>query len=888
MKRIICLVLVFVMLVPLCVPAWAEENESGYEIVTMEVEYSDNVGNLEELTFMMNDGNLYVSARELATRLGYDEVLVKEKGVYITKKTNQEPPYGTTVLFFDNTKVMHTISKNMGLELFEDYEAPFCSIKNGDDAWIPFRYALFVLGSAVAVIDGTYCIDIPELTISDIFYLVTKNSGRYRFDWYDDFGYSDFNIETMGVSSHIVNVVNGLIKFDGDSWAEFFQIHATDVSAYDRKYGENLAVLFCTQSDKELNAEIKRVKQMTDFINPKGKLGSLLSKGSEMFDQKVGTMQESCDKLFAMAEAGNTSWAEYNKAYQALEKALNRQSWYEDATELITETQKGLKGTVPYLKALTTAMEVVSYAEEFQRQDDFSIAALKASLENLGEEDYSAKVMKPSMLSYIKRLESDILTYSAAQWFKKNVSKFIKNATGISKAMGSPAGVVLAAWDLVSSYVPQIKASLDATDKFQLALYSTVFCSDVYRRYLDLKSEVFSKKKMITPENLYKVSQACYTYLKTCLITRDAALASITSTSDYKAGKLNQLFEQQNGINEEISELLIILKDGNLTNENYVYGFLPSDNKKFLASYDDSDLIAVFEEEAMQASEPTEEQMRIMEKAVNPLINGFGRYELQDGILYTEDLRDSDLVHLLSYHILKTHDSDLPDFETVFKDGRVFANRETAIQYINDLYGKQLDADTVKEHLGPWDIITETEIGKSQADGDSITVSQFETCKVEGNQLIVSLSYEIMYVVEELNTSGMVEAVFAADSDSFWGYHLVSLQMEEDTVVTRKENTEEQESSQMSAESQNSSVYTEEEIYEKLVKYYEEGNEEEGLVVMPGTVSGSIYSTVVRCGVPGNAGASQTLYEINADMLTGEVTQIRVLTDNQVKTFNLN
>lgn len=111
--------------------------------------------------------------------------------------------------------------------------------------------------------------------------------------------------------------------------------------------------------------------------------------------------------------------------------------------------------------------------------------------------------------------------------------------------------------------------------------------------------------------------------------------------------------------------------------------------------------------------------------------------------------------------------------------------------------------------------------------------------------------------------------------------------IEEEESTEPEETTEEEESSEIPAESQNSNAYTEEEIYEKLVKHYAWGSEDEGLAVMPGTVNGSIYSTVVRCGVPGNTGASQTLYEINADMLTGEVTQIRVLTDNQVKTFNL-
>ncbi len=52
--------------------------------------------------------------------------------------------------------------------------------------------------------------------------------------------------------------------------------------------------------------------------------------------------------------------------------------------------------------------------------------------------------------------------------------------------------------------------------------------------------------------------------------------------------------------------------------------------------------------EAQQVEEPTEGQKRIMENAVSALINGSDTYEFQNGILYTKDLRDSDLVSLLS------------------------------------------------------------------------------------------------------------------------------------------------------------------------------------------------------------------------------------------------
>lgn len=81
------------------------------------------------------------------------------------------------------------------------------------------------------------------------------------------------------------------------------------------------------------------------------------------------------------------------------------------------------------------------------------------------------------------------------------------------------------------------------------------------------------------------------------------------------------------------------------------------------------------------------------------------------------------------------------------------------------------------------------------------------------------------------------------------------------------------------------------EIHEKLVEHYKKGTEDsdgDDLAVMQGSVRGLTYSTIVRCGMPGNPSASQRLYDVEVNMNTGEVTQTRVLTDNKVVKFNLN
>lgn len=84
---------------------------------------------------------------------------------------------------------------------------------------------------------------------------------------------------------------------------------------------------------------------------------------------------------------------------------------------------------------------------------------------------------------------------------------------------------------------------------------------------------------------------------------------------------------------------------------------------------------------------------------------------------------------------------------------------------------------------------------------------------------------------------------------------------------------------------------SEKEIYTKLVKHYKKGTKDgkgNELVVMEGEfINKNQYNTSVQCSVPGNLTATQRLYDILVDINTGNVTQTRVLTDNEVIIYNL-
>ena len=271
MKRGICLFLAFAIMISLNITSFSANGDEEY--YTVPVEYSDNIGQTEYLKVMIRNSNVYVDARMLAERLGYAFGENNDSVVIYNKDTSNELPFGITQFKYNSTQVSHMLFNNY----IDKYEAPFASFKNSRGTWIPLEYALLIIDSGMMITDNALLIDMPTKRIVDYFYDIMKNSARYQFNWADDFGYTEADIMVLGGSSHLINVFNGLLGFDGPSWATLFQQFAGSMAAYDMKYGENLALLLCTESDKELQASIEKVELLTDLLNADGDLGKLLS-----------------------------------------------------------------------------------------------------------------------------------------------------------------------------------------------------------------------------------------------------------------------------------------------------------------------------------------------------------------------------------------------------------------------------------------------------------------------------------------------------------------------------------------------------------------------------------------------------------------------------------
>lgn len=599
MKKAISLFLVLVMMISMSVPAFAAESREEY--YTIQVEYSDNIGHQESLDIMIQNDNVFVDAEMLAERLGYTFGENGESAVILNKDTSNNLPFGITQFKYNSTQVSYMLFNNM----IDTYEAPFASVKNNEGSWIPFEYSLLLFNSGMMLTDDAVLIDIPTKRIIDYFYDVAKNSKKYGFDWADDFGYTETDIKVLGGSSHLINVFNGVLGFDGASWASLFQQFAGSMDSYDKKYGENLAMLLCTESDKELQASIDQVDMFINLLDEDGNLGEMLSSTSAMLDSQVGTLYDNCEDILQKVKDGNSPLVSYNKSYQALEAAVDRQTWFSNTGGNILEVQKGISSAAgkafTVLDVGTKVLEVVGYAQEFQNQDSFSLAAFTHYLDTANNGLELPEKMKESMVDYSDTLSDNIGEYMTKR-FTENVDQWIIDEIPMHEVLGIQAAGALFAWDIASNTIPFISNGLSGADNFELALYSMVFQGDTFLNYLSKRDSVFNDADNITAEHMYELSQYCYIYLKSCYVTREAALASLANKSDSTKEKIQPLIDYQNSINTEIAEIMVELKRANKTNAGLVFGFLPSDNKDYLDKYDSSQLIQWVSQFMMEVS----------------------------------------------------------------------------------------------------------------------------------------------------------------------------------------------------------------------------------------------------------------------------------------------
>ena len=584
MKRVISFFLCVIMLMLSTYTALAKET-TDISYNTLSVEFSDNLGTTEELNVMVTEEHLYVDAEQLGDRLGYQVEVGNEYVAIYNKNFSNTVPYGLTTFYYDSTKVRHMLFNKM-----VDYEAPFKIVKNSDGVWIPFEFSLLLLNSSDVVLDNQVHIEMPQKNIVDIYMDILKNNDRYLFDWKSDAGASEGSIFAMGTGAYFVQVFSGILDKDGASWSQLIDSFYLKMDSYDRKYAESFARMFCTYSDEELTLNAKAMKEKMKPFNGDNWVAKSIKKVDDIIDDNIGDLSEKTADLKKKIDVENgTSVAKFNKSYQELDKMCNTADYFSNMTDPFLTASKEFKNVTSFLDVFYKISEVIGYASEFKNQDEFAVKSLDTLIKKSDSSCVMSKAMKDSMGDYKKTLETDIVAYSAYNYLMNNMTDLFTDTIDISTTiLDMDSKLYLLAWDIAKGAIPLVKNSLSNTDCFLQSMYAGIIQSDTFSTYINKRNVVFGDAKNITPENLYELSQYCYAYLKSCYITRDAAVGALTE----KTKEDNPTYKStQKMVNQEIAKCLVELKDADKTNKYGCYGFLPENNKQYLSEYDDGTLI---------------------------------------------------------------------------------------------------------------------------------------------------------------------------------------------------------------------------------------------------------------------------------------------------------
>lgn len=603
-------------------------NKSEYK--SLNIEYSDNKGQLETLNILVKDKYVYADANQLVKRLGYTIKMGENNRIVISNLENTKTPRMFLIFHVNDSKVDYYMANRV----YQNYSAPVEPIKDNVGVWVPLQYTLAALNSSMLIVDNVVTVTMPKKTLNDIIYEVAANSEEFRFDYVEDIGYDNIDEGILTGANHLVNVFNGILTGEGESWAFLFQQFWGDFSAYDNKFGEEIVKLFCTNSDKELEAINEKISLLSDVFSSDGKLGEALSQIKFNIDDDVDTLYRQCNDLFKNIQNSNSDLSKYNSTYFQFERAFDKKTWFSDTGEVILNTQEGIQTATKTLDIIGKVAEVTGYLQEFSDKDDYSVN----SLLNYFSEFSTSSMLRDDFISALvdnaQLFNSNIVTYSIARYIEDNIMDWLTKGFKVSEQLGAQGNLLLLTWNIAAATVPFIKNGLSSADSFELSLYSMMLQSDSFSSYVTSRDHFFSSEDTATATNIYKVSQYLYTYLKTCYITREAAIGSLDNVKN-KPG-VQDLITQQSKVNLKIANYLADLKLIVKDNKDGSMGFLPERSKWYVNNYDDSALLRVSESEKDQAvtsekkSFNTDTEMQLKEKLAKSTSKPICRFNCDD------------------------------------------------------------------------------------------------------------------------------------------------------------------------------------------------------------------------------------------------------------------
>ncbi len=498
MKKIISIILAFVMMAAVAVPVSADEGEPSYYRYPFVI--ADDGGSyLMDADFMIPaDGStLYINAEDLAYLSGkYDFDLTYKQCAFVDAETQH-----AVIFEFDSVTVTSYI-----LGSYSYFVMPEKPVYDGRVAWVPFDYAAQMLNCDYRFYaNGSVEFMQTRMNALTALSALMNEENALAFDWCDEVGYTWYNNLIMSASAKTVNFFQGM--FTGDTWSAMLTSVMTGTDLFSEQLSDNVADMFVTASESEL--------KVTSAISEAVKMPEEVVKLSDIYVMKDLDANKIVTFLYLNGEI----------SAEAIPSTLEN---VKNSVEQAKGVFQKVKGGAECAKWLGKFCKLVSCAHQYANTDQVSASALmryskKTSFEYgrhmYGYAENCLGGAGKAVLGALDEFMVDVATDALVD----------VGGSMISGALGK-ANLLSFGWKLASSQVPFLKNTFDSTKSFAVSEVAVEFQNDAYSIMQDSMDACFYPGGIATG-NVDGVFLDAYTYLKFSLVARGAAALTINNSA---------------------------------------------------------------------------------------------------------------------------------------------------------------------------------------------------------------------------------------------------------------------------------------------------------------------------------------------------------------------
>ncbi len=520
-----------------------------------------------QVELMIKDGNVYANAGSIASMFGYRSV-ESDDGKYISIQSADRRL--AAIFPYDSMQMDYYI-----LGQITPYKLPFAAVKNSNGSWVPFQYCLYALDSELNVQNDKFFVPAPKLTLLNIYDTILNNQDLINFDYYSDLGFTEQDINQKTFALNFFNTLDDVCNFR--FFGIFRQMAGIVSNQYD--YDENamdLATLFCTNSDKELEALAKHADTLSATLLPLA--DEICSAVAYKTDVSLEALINMCTDLMAKVATNPSLNQSYNWCYAEMEKMFGKNSIW-----------KPLSNNVDNICAILPFVLFVNGAiADFKDADSYATDALLEYLDRYADDTILNDDQVASMRGVAESLSANEVA-NVFNYFSDRWSEVLD--TGVGALVSSPAAIVSLCWNISKAFF--FNDEIEAADCWKLSIQAYSLQYDARLNAFNLADKMRLNAGRLNETNCQTMAQTLYIYLKSSYVMRDALITYLKANNDEAVvAKYKAKWESENtAIAKLLAQIKSLQSNGHTPNQYGFLGFLPDRAGKILRNYDDSAIL---------------------------------------------------------------------------------------------------------------------------------------------------------------------------------------------------------------------------------------------------------------------------------------------------------